>query len=76
MRNLRRVVKRELLVAIDRRAVALWPGLSSRALARCRHDPARIAALVARRTKLPLVQVYRQLTMPVVTDEEATTWFG
>lgn len=76
MRNLRSVVHNEVLLTIDRRAVALWPGLSRTALARCRHDPARIAALVARRTKLPLMHIHRLLTMPHVSDEEAITWFG
>ena len=34
------------------RAVGLWPRLERRKLARARHDPDRVAALVARRTSL------------------------
>jgi hypothetical protein len=35
------------------RALALWPRLDRRALARCGCDPARIANYVSRRTRLP-----------------------
>lgn len=35
------------------RAMALWPRLDRRALARCRCDPARIANYISRRTRMP-----------------------
>lgn len=37
---------------VERRAMAIWPRLDHRALHRCQGDPARIAAQVARRTKM------------------------
>jgi hypothetical protein len=37
---------------VERRAIALWPRLNHRALHRCQGDPARIAAQIARRTKM------------------------
>jgi hypothetical protein len=62
--------------AIDRRALALWPRLDVAALRRCRHDPRRIALLVSRRTSLSIDVITRMLTMPMVSAEEAATWFG
>jgi hypothetical protein len=62
--------------AIDRRARALWPRLDPRALARCRHDPWRIAALVSRRTHLTVEEIRAMLVVPFVTDDEIATWFG
>jgi hypothetical protein len=35
------------------RALALWPRLNRGNLARVRHDPGRVAALISRRTTLP-----------------------
>ena len=35
------------------RALAIWPRLDRRALARCGCDPARIARYVSRRTRMP-----------------------
>jgi hypothetical protein len=61
---------------IDRRAVATWPRLDRAALRRCRHDPRRIAALVSRRTSLPLESILMILIAPHVSDEERATWFG
>ncbi|MFN8622802.1 MAG: hypothetical protein U0869_18860 [Chloroflexota bacterium] len=61
---------------IDRRAKALWPRLDPRALARCRHDPRRIAALVSRRTHLTVEEIRAMLMTPVVSDDEIATWFG
>ncbi len=61
---------------VDRRALALWPGLDRRALARCRHDPIRIARLVAHRSSLAPSAIRSLLSMPAVTPEEAATWFG
>ncbi len=48
--------------ALDRRVLAHWPGLDRRALARCSHDPHRIAALVARRTSMPFESILALLT--------------
>ncbi len=36
------------------RAMALWPRLDRRALARCGCDPARIALYVSHRTRMPV----------------------
>ena len=59
-----------------RRALALWPRLDSRALRRCRYDPRRVAALVSRRTNLPLETIVVLLTTPRVSQAEGATWFG
>jgi len=61
---------------LDRRALALWPGLDSRALARCRHDVARVSRLVARRSHLPPSIVEVLLGAPSITAEDAACWFG
>jgi len=37
---------------VERRALAIWPRLSHKALHRCAGDPARIAVYVAHRTKM------------------------
>ena len=63
-------------LSLDRRALALWPRLDRAALRRCRHDPARIAALISRRTTLPPECIKQVLLMPSVTDEDVETWFG
>lgn len=60
----------------ERRALALWPRLDRAALRRCRQDPDRIAALVARRTAMPREAIRSLLEMPPVTDDESRTWFG
>jgi hypothetical protein len=39
------------------RALALWPRLDRRALARCGCDPARIANYVSRRTRMPTAAI-------------------
>jgi len=62
--------------ALERRALALWPRLDLAALRRCRHDPRRITALVARRTAMPPEAILQLLTMPAVADDEIGTWFG
>jgi hypothetical protein len=36
------------------RAMALWPRLDHRALARCGCDPARLATYISHRTRMPL----------------------
>lgn len=63
-------------ISVERRALALWPRLDPAALKRCRADPTRIAALVARRTALPPDAIRAILLMPEVSEEDATTWFG
>jgi hypothetical protein len=62
--------------SLERRALALWPRLDRSALRRCNHDPARIAALVSRRTSLPPESILEVLLMPAVTDADVATWFG
>jgi hypothetical protein len=62
--------------ALDRRALAHWPRLDPAALRRCRHDPARIAALISRRTALPPESIRQVLITPDVSEDEAETWFG
>jgi hypothetical protein len=63
-------------VALERRALALWPRLDRAALRRCRQDPGRIAALISRRTTLSPESIKSVLLMPVVSDEDVSTWFG
>jgi len=60
---------------VDRRALALWPGLDRRALARCRHDVACVVRLVGRRSRLPPMTI-RVLLAPPLTHEDVATWFG
>jgi len=59
-----------------RRALAFWPRLDRAALRRCKDDPHRIAALVARRTSLPRESIVQMLTLPPVSPDEGTIWFG
>jgi hypothetical protein len=61
---------------VDRRALALWPGLDRGALRRCRHDPDRIARLVARTTSLSVDVIRTMLIRPLISREDAETWFG
>lgn len=63
-------------VALERRALALWPRLDRAALRRCRQDPSRIAALISRRTALSPEAIKQVLLMPTVSDEDVSTWFG
>jgi hypothetical protein len=49
----RRSSRAQELCPAQTRALALWPRLDRRALARCGCDPARIANYVSRRTRLP-----------------------
>jgi hypothetical protein len=46
------------------RALALWPRLEHHRLARVKHDPGRVAALVARRTTLPKEAILELLGAP------------
>jgi hypothetical protein len=62
--------------AVDRRALALWPGLDRRALARCRHDVACVARLGSRRSGSAPHTIRAMLTMTTVTSEEGAIWFG
>jgi hypothetical protein len=43
------------------RALALWPRLERQRLARVRHDPRRMAALISRRTTLSYVAILELL---------------
>ena len=61
---------------LERRALALWPRLDRAALRRCRQDPDRIAALVARRTSMAPAAIRSVLEMPAVSEDETRTWFG
>ena len=62
--------------ALERRALALWPRLDRTALRLCHQDPARIAALVSRRTLLSPEAIKQMLLMPSVSDVDVSTWFG
>ena len=62
--------------ALERRALALWPRLDRKALRRCHQDPARIAALISRRTLLSPDAIKQVLLMPAVSDDDVSTWFG
>ena len=62
--------------ALYRRALAIWPRLDARALRRCGYDPRRVAALVSRRTSMPIETIMVLLTGPRVSRVEAATWFG
>jgi hypothetical protein len=68
----RRAIAQSPLV---RRALAIWPRLDHRALARCAHDPAALAAHVARRTKLP-PETIRAILDPPVGELDGELWFG
>jgi len=63
-------------IALERRALALWPRLDRVALRRCHQDPAKIAALIARRTTLSPEAIRQVLLMPPVSAEDVSTWFG
>ena len=52
------------------------PRLDRAALRRGRQDPARSAALIARRTALSPESIKQVLLMPAVSDEDVSTWFG
>jgi hypothetical protein len=54
------------------RALALWPRLDRGRLARVRHDPSRVAALVSRRTTLSSGAILQLLgAPPAPTDAPA-----
>jgi hypothetical protein len=63
-------------MALERRAMALWPRLDRAALRRCHQDPDKIADLIARRTALAPETIKQVLLMPAVSDEDVSTWFG
>lgn len=58
-----------------RRALAVWPRLSPRVLARCGDDPVCLAAQVARRTKLP-PETIRAILAPPLGEMDGELWFG
>ncbi len=60
---------------LARRALAIWPRLDPRALARCADNPTSLAAHVARRTNLPL-ETIRAILVPPVGEAEGQLWFG
>lgn len=68
--------RRRRLSTLERRAMALWPRLNSRALRRCGQDPRRIALLVSHRTSLSVEVIVAMLLRPSVTAQETETWFG
>jgi hypothetical protein len=51
------------------RALALWPRLERHRLARVRHDPRRVASLVARRTTLPRAAILQLLGAPFAESD-------
>lgn len=63
-------------MALERRAMALWPRLDRAALRRCQQDPDKMAELIARRTALSPETIKQVLLMPAVSDEDVSTWFG
>jgi hypothetical protein len=44
------------------RAMALWPRLDRRALARCGCDPARLALYISHRTRMPVSAIEKILS--------------
>ena len=68
-----RAAARRASCAYGRRALALWPGLDRRALARCHCDPWRIAGIVARRTIMSREAIYALLRM---SDLDEELYFG
>ncbi len=65
---------RRAIPAPTMRALAMWPGLDRRALARCAGDPDRIARLVSRRTTLSETAIRMILIEGEGLDREL--WFG
>jgi hypothetical protein len=63
-------------LALERRAMALWPRLDRAALRRCQQDPDKMAELIARRTALSPETIKQVLLMPAVSDEDVSIWFG
>ena len=57
-----RATSQRSLPPCSARALALWPGLDRRRLARTHGDPARIARLVTRRTMLSADDVVAMVT--------------
>ena len=51
------------------RALALYPRLEPARLARCRRDPNRVAALISRRTTLPVKSILALLGAPQEAGE-------
>ena len=58
-----------------RRALAMWPRLDPRALARCAGNPARLARHVSRRTNLP-PDIIRAILTPPLAERDGELWFG
>lgn len=51
------------------RALAIWPRLARQRLARVRHDPRRVAALISHRTNLPHGAILTLLGAPPANPE-------
>lgn len=62
--------------SLTERALAIWPRLDRRALARCADDPKRLARFVSRRTRLAPEAILSMLVRGSVTDLERESWFG
>jgi hypothetical protein len=58
------------------RALFTWPRLDERKLAKCDNDPAKIARLVANRTRLPPETVIEILLRVDRRDDEPSFYFG
>lgn len=59
----------DLLPDYCSRALALWPRLERHRLARVRHDPRRVASLVARRTTLSRAAILQLLGAPAAESD-------
>jgi hypothetical protein len=59
-----------------RRAMAIWPRLDRRTLARCGCDPHRIAAFVAHRTSLPIEVITAILEDGERVENHPSFYFG
>ncbi len=62
--------------SLTERALALWPRLDRRALARYADDPKRLARFVSRRTRLSPEAILSMLVRGSVSDLERESWFG
>jgi hypothetical protein len=59
----------DLLPDYCSRALALWPRLERQRLARVRHDPRRVAALISRRTTLSYAAILELLGAPAAEPD-------
>ncbi len=61
---------------VTRRAMAIWPRLDGPSLARCGDDPRKVAALVARRTSLPVEVILAMLEDRERAENAPLFYFG